>query len=121
MKNKTIKPTKAQLLKEETIKEIKFLVEQECASRNLGREHGISLDDSLHDIFLPKSDQYDDQTSNFVTGVVHDGIINYEGDASGFIPFSECSVEVLSDVLSGIEIEIKNKTVEICKNPFHKV
>lgn len=118
MKNK--KPTKAQLLREDTIREIKYLVEQECAARGLGRNHGISLDDSDR-ISLPKSDEFDDQTSNIVTGVVHNGIINYEGDASGFIPFEECSVEVLSEVLSGLELEKENDTIEMCENPFEKV
>ena len=109
---------KITILREDTIREIKYLIEQECASRNLGREHGISLDD-MDRIFLPKSDEFDDQASNFVTGVVNNGIINYEGDCAGFIPFEECSTDVLGEILAGIELEKANGIIEMCNNPFY--
>lgn len=108
------KKNKVAELRQRTLTDIKYLVEQECAARNLGKEYGISLDTEPHDIFLPKSDPTDDQTSNFVIGAMHNGVINSEGDTEGFIPYEELSTDVLGEILAGIEIEKENGTIEMC-------
>lgn len=104
-KNKVIE------LRERTLADIKYLVEQECAARNLGKEYGISLDAEPHDIFLPSSDE---EESNIVIGAMHNGVINCEGHNEGFIPYEELSTDVLGEILAGIEIEKENGTIEMC-------